>query len=221
MQSNALRHTKNFFPQARLIRFAPKKLSSDEIAKNNANKKQNYKYREGFFLGLGLGYASVPSTHLIQTGSLIVNEPSSSAVNQKVHAGYNFDNAFVGSINYLLLDTGDLVFNNVYLSLNYRFEDIKSYVPYFGVSAGISNLKWNTSPINEPDDASKNNSSTTSLGTQTGVLYEGFNPVSVGFEYNTMFMQHTTNITQDATNSSKLQHKVLHSVQFFIHYNFK
>ena len=220
-QANAITHTKKYFANAKLVRFKPKKLNSDDAdAQNASGKLRNYKHTSGFFIGAGAGFTAAPSTHIIETGAVSINEPKDKGINTKVAAGYSFKNGAVGSVNYARLDTNDLVFNNLYLSLNYRFEDIGELVPYFGASVGISSLKWNTSPIDDPNAGSNNDSDSILYGTQAGLIYEGFYPLSFNLEYNCMMMEHTTNITQDSSNSSKLEHNAIHSVQFFIHYNF-
>jgi hypothetical protein len=220
-QSRAITHAKKYFKDARLIRFKPKKLESESTSANGANKNiESFKYTEGFFIGLGGGYVSAPSSHVIDEGSVIVTIPDSKGASYKVAAGYSFDNGLMSSVNYLVLDTSDITLSNLYASLNYRFDDMEEFVPYFGASVGMSSLKWGISPIDDANSLSNNDSDSLLYGTQAGLIYQGFYPLSFSIEYNCMFMQHTANITQDTSNSSKLEHNSLHSAQFFIHYNF-
>lgn len=202
---------KRKFSNAKVVVYKTKEVSDE---KNSSGK------HSGSFLGFGVGYANAPSTHNIISGSVIVEEPNNSGPNYNLYAGYDFDNALSLLFNISYINASDLEFNNYYASLNYRFQKIAKLEPYFGVSLGFSSLTWNTSPIPLASPDSNNDSDDMMYGTQVGFNYSLNQRISFKLDYSCLFLNHTTNITQDATNTSKLQHNTLHSLVLGLAYNF-
>lgn len=201
---------KRYFPNATLL------LQSEK-------KQQRVKKSDSlpFFIGVGMSYSSAPSSHIIESGTVEINKPKNSGLSYGVDAGYNFYDHFAIGLGYLKFDTDDLVFNNLYGILNYKFSPFKEkFTPYFEVVAGYSTLKWNIDPITNASSDSNNDSTSPFLGTQAGILYSLSQHISLFTEYQCMFMTHTTNLTVDNKNRSKIQHTTLHSLQIGLQYNF-
>lgn len=210
----AFKKIKRYFPNATIIFQSAKKQKSK-------NKRVQKADSLPFFIGVGMSYSSAPSSHIIESGTVAINKPKNSGLSYGVDAGYNFyDNFFIG-LGYLKFDTDDLVFNNIYGILNYKFSPFKEkFTPYFEVVAGYSTLKWNIDPITNASSDSNNDSTSPFLGTQAGILYSLSQHISLFSEYQCMFMTHTTNLTVDSKNRSKIEHTTLHSLQIGLQYNF-
>ncbi|MEA1982452.1 MAG: outer membrane beta-barrel protein [Campylobacterota bacterium] len=181
------------------------------------------KKKSGFYVGLAAGYASAPSSHIISSGSVLIDEPKNEGLTLSASAGYNFKSGFSLGLGYMNFDANDIEFDNLYTELNYRFEAYNSFVPYFGLLAGYSSLTWSVSPIPSPQAVSNNDSDSPFGGTQAGMLYRVVDGVSLLGVYQCLFMEHTTNVntsTQTSQNLSQLQHNTLHSLQIGINYNF-
>ena len=213
----ALRDIKPYFTNAQIIQ-TPKtknsrrKTSSKELTATHSDNS-------GVFTTLRVGYSSAPSTHTIESGSVIINEPNSSGVSYSLEVGYLFKNSLSFSVNYMQLDASDLVFDNIYGSFDYRFNEFEDFTPFLGVSMGFSTLKWNIDPIDNATSDSNKDSSSILWGTSAGVIYPMAYSLFLSLSYQCMFMQHTTDI-QDATNKSSLQHNSMHSLLIGLQYKF-
>ena len=226
--SYAVKRMKRYFPYAKVMAKKRKKLKPTEKERPAENKQTSTrktlkpietKKINGFFTAIALGYSTSPSNHTIENGTIDIIVPNNKGISFTLEGGYNFESGFTSSLSYMKFDAGDLVFDNIYTTINYRFSAIGHFVPYFGVLAGYSSLVWNVDPIANPAAGSSNDSESFFAGSQTGIMYNGFDTVSLFFGYQCMFMGHTTNI-QEGTNSSKLQHDALHSIQMGVQYNF-
>jgi len=195
----ALKKIKHYFPQARIPH---RKKDKDD----------------GTYLNIAIGYSSTPSTHEVQTGCVIIDIPNNKGISYNIDGGYTFKNGFAIGFGYLRFDATDLLFDNVYGSINYRFNDYSSFIPYVGALGGYSSLKWFTDPIPNPVEGSNNDSSSFLFGTQTGVIYKMSGIVSLYIGYQCLFMNHITNITVDSKNRSKLKHNTLHTMQIGFHF---
>jgi len=215
---SAYKRVKRSFPRAKII------SNSKTTTKRTKQRKQvshhHSLYHNGFIAGLGIGYGEAPSSHIIQEGSVTINEPENAGISYTLYGGYDFENSFSILLNYMYLDATDLEFHNIYTSLLYRFEKFETLVPYFGASVGYSSLKWNTSPIEEASPSSNNNSADIMYGTEVGFNYTLTQTIALKLNYNCLFLNHTTNIEQSSTNRSKLEHNTLHSITTSIQYNF-
>ena len=200
------------FPNARII---VEKTQQQDLSSNKLKKKH-----EGIVLGLGLGYGSAPSTYIPINGSVDAITPKSSGIDFNIYGGYDFANGVSLLANYMNLNSDDLVFQNYYGSINYRFTPISKLVPYFGLSLGYSSLSWYTSPIENASSSSDNNSGDILYATQVGFNYRLVEILSLKVDYSCLFLNHTTNITKDATNTAKIQHNTMHSVIIALQYTF-
>ena len=220
----AYKKIKRRFRYARVIVYESQKKQEHQLQQQPKQKALKPCAKEkkdtGFIAGLGVGYGDAPSSHILVSGSVIVNDPKPSGVNYDLFGGYDFASGVTLLVNYMYLNTNDLEFSNYYSSLHYRFEHLGGFVPYVGGSLGYSSLKWNTSPIANASPSSNNNSADIMYGTHIGLLYNIFQKVSLKVDYSYLFLNHTTNITQGTTGSSKLQHNTLHSILIGLQYHF-
>jgi len=196
----ALQKIKRYFPQARIQASKIKKVKDS-----------------GLYLNIALGFSSAPSTHIVSKGCVIIDEPKNKGVSYNIDGGYTFENGFSIGVGYLRFDATDLLFDNVYGSINYRFNDYNNFIPYIGALGGYSSLKWFTDPIDNPVEGN-NDSSSLLFGTQTGLVYRLTSIVSVYAGYQCLFMNHITNITVDTKNRSQLKHNTLHTIQMGLHF---
>ncbi len=214
----AYTYTKRYFREARLVRFGSKKTTRENSSTAITNRQKTNS--GNFFAGAGLGYGSAPSTHVVQNGSVSIKQPNDTGMNYAAFLGYNFSKYMTGVLNIEFLNLDDLTLNNVYGSLNYNFLTSKEFSPYVGVSLGVSGLKWSNPPLDNANETSNSDSESIIYGTQAGLRYNGFYPFTYELLYKCMFTNHTTNITQDTTNRSQLEHNTLHSIGFSLLYNF-
>jgi len=221
-QKIALKNARIFFKGAKLVQLASPRspLKKKLLKKTTATPTKISTKTTPYSVGIGLGYATAPSTHVIKSGSVSIVEPKNSGLNTLLYIGYDLNEDFYLSLNYMKMDAEDLVFDNFYATLNYKFATIGDFIPYFGVSMGASSLRWNTSPLEQANAEANNDSESLLYGTQLGLSYKGFNMYRPFVQYHCMFMQHATNLTQEVSNTSKLQHKTLHSILFGIGYSF-
>jgi len=206
---------KRSFPNAKIIA-----TKSSDQKNTSQTKTASSSHHSGFITGVGVGYANAPSTHIVTSGSVTINEPKSSGMNYSLYGGYDFNNNLSLLLNYMYLNASDLEFHNIYASLYYRFEKFEKFIPFFGLSVGYSALKWNTSPIDLAAPSSNNNSADIMYGTEVGFNYFISKTFSFKLNYSCLFLQHTTNIVQDTTNTSKLEHNTLHAITTSLQYNF-
>jgi hypothetical protein len=213
VQQIALNNSKIFFKNSKLVNMQNKSNAKD------TKESKTYSKGNSYYVGSALGYGMAPSTHVIKEGTITIDEPKNSGINFLLYAGYNMGNDFSFSINFLRMDADDLVFDNMYGLVSYKFAQINGFEPNFGVSLGSSSLKWSKAPI-EDSTASNNNSEDILYGTQLGVKYEGFKNLTPFIQYHCMFMKHNTNLTYETQNKSELKHKTLHSVLLGLEYSF-
>jgi len=220
----AIKKIKRYFPNAKILNYKAKQIPSVKapvVIKTETKYEQvKQKNKSGFYIGTAFGYSSAPSTHTISQGSVTIQEPNNSGINYMIDGGYNFENGFSFGLAYMKFDASDLVFDNMYGIVNYRFANNNNFTPYFGVLAGFSSLKWSVDPILNASETSNNDSTSLIGGTQAGVIYNGIEDISLLLGYKCIIMGHTTNIEVDTDNISKLQHKALHTLQLEIQYNF-
>ncbi|MCW8838161.1 MAG: hypothetical protein OQK11_05630 [Thiovulaceae bacterium] len=230
-QRIALNNVRRYFSGARLVRLSLKPEPSKKIEPKVAEKiplvvlsetdeQVKEEVKSKFSLAVALGYATAPSTHVISSGTVTINEPNNSGINYLLKGTYSISDDLKVSLNYMRMDAKDLVFDNIYGSIGYQFAKLGNFVPQFSIALGLSALTWNASPLEEVSAGSNNDSESLLYGTELGITYKGYKNFSPFVQYHCMFMQHATNLTQDAGNTSKLQHKTLHTLLFGIEYRF-
>jgi len=215
----ALKNSRYFFKNAKLVRISKTKNNKpyiNPLQKEKASTKKRSKYS----LSVALGYASAPSTHRIIKGSVDISEPKSDGFSFLLNGVYDISDNFIVSTNYMRFDSGDLVFDNIYTSLGYKFKKFGNFSPHFGLLVGLSALKWDTSPLEQASSSSNNDSETYIYGSEIGLTYKGYKYFSPFVHYHCMFMGHVTNLEQDTANNSKLEHKTIHTILFGVAYNF-
>lgn len=226
-QSIALKNVRYFFPKAKLVMASSQKEESfekedtEKIVDSDKNSLHSKKVNNSkYSLSVGLGFATAPSTHVIKSGSISIVEPKNEGINYFLNVGYDISDDYMFSLNYMRVDSSDLVFNNMYATFSYKFDKISNYLPHFGLSLGSSALSWNTSPLEQVSPGSNNDSETYIYGSEIGLSYIGYKNFSPFVHYHCMFMGHATNLKQDTVNTSKLEHKTLHTLLFGLTYNF-
>jgi len=227
----ALKKLKTYFPHARVYNTLnrtneqqKKKISSETKTKSeNTHIYSIEKDKKSFYVAFALGYSSAPSSHIVNTGSVNISEPSKNALSYAFEGGYNYANGFSTSLGYFSFSTSDIVFNNLYLGVEYRFIDYKNYTPYFGFLAGYSSLNWSAAPITTADPTSSSRSESLFLGSKSGFSYNAYDPFILYIEYQLMFMEHATHIDASVgttSNTSVLKNDILQTFQVGIQYKF-
>ncbi len=197
-----LNKLKKYFPHARIS--------------NDTKNKEREQTSENFYIGLGIGYNSSPSTQKINNININVKEPNNSGLGYNIDIGYIFKNNFSIAVGYMNFNTSDIMFDNVYSAINYRFSNFNNISPFFGALVGYSSLRWSTPPLIGAADDSSSNSDSIFGGTQAGIIYKGFTPSNIYIAYQCLFMNHKTNIETD----SSIKHNTLHTLQLGFQYNF-
>lgn len=221
-QSIALNNSRIFFKKAKLVKFSKKELSHE--SENTKEKKKprtikNSKAKD-LFAGFGLGYALAPSSHNVTSGSVDIIEPNNDGASLLLYIGYQIYDDFSLLINYARVDAHDLIFDNLYATLDYNFYDSRSFSSNIGIALGGSTLSWNHTPLEEANKPSDNDSESLLYGLGIKFLYKGYEDFTPFVHYDAVFMEHTTNLTQEIGNTSKLQHKILHNMTFGLQYRF-
>ncbi|MCX6075410.1 MAG: hypothetical protein NTW78_00820 [Campylobacterales bacterium] len=213
---------KTYFPGA----FIVKSEDTQRVIKQKDSQSKNIprKGDDNFFVGLDLGYSNSISNHIGKEGSVVAKAPYEDFGNYGLDLGYEFKNGIFCTLGYSQIINGDIIMDNIYLSLNYKFLTYYNFSPYFGLFVGNSYLKWNMYPIENP--TSFNDQSTSVLtGAQFGVSYPINNEISLSLAYRVAAMDHVSTLkTQiqgnSVINSSELHHKRLDNILFGIQYKF-
>ncbi len=205
--SSAMKKVQRSFPKAYIIK--PKKNSTSSISNKN-----------GFFVGVALGYSAISSNYSIATNSPAINRANENGLNYELGGGYRFDNGLSLSLSYMKADTSDLLFDNIISEFNYNFSNKSGVAPFIGLSLGYGALTWNIDPIDNQSSDSNNDSNSILFGTQMGFIYEGLKYISIYTSYQYLAMQHITTIEIDASNSNTIENQAIHSLKLGIVYNF-
>lgn len=212
----ALQKIKRYFPYAKIVKtkVKPTTKKTKKRVMQRALKTSYKQDQNGFFVGAALGYSNAA---LSKTGNVEIYAPQESGISYDLQGGYRFKNSIFVALGYLRSDESDIVFDNLYTSVNYKFGPYGDFSPYFGLLAGYSKLTWNKNPL---DNTSASNSSDSFFGgTQIGAIYKGLKVISLYANYQCLFMNHTT-VVKTTTATSNLEHKTLHNIQLGVRYNF-
>lgn len=205
-----LKKIKRFFPYATIVK-TKTKPTTKKVIKRKTTKTP--KQKQKFFVGGALGYSKSVLTYT--GGTKLDYPPKETGISYDLHLGYNFKKDMFITLGYLRTDTSDIVFDNFYSSLNYKFVKFDNLSPYFGLLAGYSKLTWNKAPI--ANATSKSSVSDSFFGgTQVGVIYDGYESFSLYANYQCLFVNHSTAINV----SDKLEHKTLNNIQLGVQYSF-
>lgn len=208
---SALKRLKIYFPKSFL--WIPKQTTTKVRVKEQTKKKI-------FALNMNIGYSSFPSTHIIQEGSVVITQPKTDGLSQSLGLHYFWTEQTIVGFSLMRMSSSDLLFTNLYISLDYQFQKlVQNYFPYFGILGGYSLLKWNIDPI-ENSETSNNDSQSLFYGTHVGIKHTLSSNWDIIFDYQCIFMKHTTNLQIDANNRSKLQHNISHTFSLGFVYNF-
>lgn len=223
----ALKKIRKYFPSAELMRV---KRQSDidnntqsVITKKNAIKQKstgsdfNSEKNKHAFVGLSFGYNNVLSSHKVETGSVLATLPKEGSIGYTLDVGYEFDNGLLLSLGYSMINNSDISVGNQYLSIKYKFNTDTRYYPYFGFLAGVSSVKWNIKPLQNPiyiDDKSTSMLS----GLESGVIYP-MSQLSLYLGYTVLIMNHKAVLESD-TGISQLYFKRLDNIIFGVQYHF-
>ncbi|MEA1982130.1 MAG: hypothetical protein U9N39_01195 [Campylobacterota bacterium] len=165
--------------------------------------------RDGFYFGLGFGYGDAYSSYDNDTQSIELKEPQNSGVSYTGELGYVFSNGMFSTIGYSTIKSSDLHFENVYASLGYRVYDRGDFVPYASVLLGAGSLTWSSNPLEGVATDVTNKSTSPVIGSKIGLIYDGFESVSLAASYQLLILDHTANISADETTSTTYNHSAL------------
>jgi len=167
----------------------------------------------GIYFSLGLGYGAVSSSYDKDNEVVKLKEPNNNGIYSMGELGYTFTNGVFTNIGYSTLKNNDLFFENIYISLGYRFYKKGDFVPYISVLGGLSSLTWQESPLSDASNVDVVNKSTSPVfGGKIGLLYEGFESFSLGVSYQLLLLDHTANIIIDTTDKSTYKHSALNTL---------
>ncbi len=207
---------KTYFPGA----FIVKNEDAQRVVKqkNTQSKSSSSRGDDNFFVGLDLGYSNSTSNHIGKEGSVVAEAPYEDFGSYGLDLGYEFRNGIFCTLGYSQTVNGDIIMDNIYLTLNYKFLTYYNFSPYFGLFVGNSYLKWNMYPIENP--TSFDDQSTSILtGAQFGVSYPINDEISISLAYRVAAMDHVSKL-EIPSSSSELHHKRLDNIFFGIQYKF-
>ncbi len=212
---NALRKVKRYYPYAKIVK-TNKELQSYKKTKKVAQTTQSSKNDKKYFVGFAFGYSSAPVSN---SGQIDLFLPKEQGISYDLSIGLHLKESFVLSAGYLRVDTKDVLFDNYYTSISYKFTPFNNFTPYVGVLGGYSQLTWNRNPLDNSTTNASNKSDSFFGGTQVGGIYDGYEIVSLYVNYQCLFLNHATTV-KTATQSSELKHKTLHNIQVGVRYSF-
>jgi len=207
---------KKYIPSA----FIVKNEDAQKVIKQKNSQSRNASSRDdnNFFVGLDLGYSNSTSNHIGKEGSVVAKAPYEDFASYGLDLGYEFRNGIFCTLGYSQIMNGDIIMDNIYLTLNYKFTTYYNFSPYFGLVVGNSYLKWNMYPIENP--TSFDDQSTSLLtGAQFGLRYPINDEISFSLAYRVAAMDHVSTLEVPGS-SSELHHKRLDNILFGIQYKF-
>ncbi len=211
----ALRKVKRYYPYAKIVK-TNKELQSYKQTKKAIQTTPHSKNDKKYFLGLAFGYSSAPVSN---SGQIDLFLPKEQGISYDLSIGLHLKESFILSGGYLRVDTKDVLFDNYYTSLSYKFTPFNNFTPYIGVSGGYSQLTWNRNPLDNSTTNASNKSDSFFGGTQIGAIYDGYETLSLYINYQCLFLNHATSV-KTATASSELEHSTLQNIQFGVRYSF-
>ena len=201
-------------PRKSTSRPSPVREKVDREEAPEATKQDSY----DFYAGLSAGAAAVRVTQTNTRGSVVLNDkPDEHDTTYGIELGYYLNDRFFSSINYDKSAYEDVEFDNLYLTLNYRFRQYDLIRPYIGLIAGYSKMAWKKSLI----DSTNNDLEGYAFynGVQLGADYLTIGPLSCFAVYRYLFSEYDTQIRTFAADAV-LTHDQAQSFNFGLRYSF-
>lgn len=222
----ALKKIKRYFPNASVIRTRNKLITKVVKVANIVNVvKQNPKKsttdidikNKKLFIDLAYGTIIVPLSHKGDVDEIYL--PNDSGTSYNISVGYTISKHIYATLGFLNANATDVVFNNYYASVNYKFGPYGNFTPFIGGLFGNSQLTWNRNPLDNTTATASNSSNSFFGGTQIGAVYNITKDFSLLINYKCLYMNHQTVITKDS-NTSELSHSALQNIQLGVRYSF-
>lgn len=216
----ALVKINKYFPSAYIVKVRAQKDTGKRAKRYSTTTRQGKDlWYKGVFAGIHLSYNNVLATHKVETGSVLATLPKEGSLGFTLEGGYEFDNGVSLSLGYSQISNKDIVINNQYLSVKYKFTTDTAFYPYFGFLAGVSSAKWNLVPLQNVVYIDDKSSSSLS-GLESGVIYllDKYH-TSLYLGYTVLITNHTAVLEAD-TGSSELNFKRLDNILVGVRYHF-
>lgn len=192
-------------------------LLSSSVSFANESKESLVEVLENtdMFIGVSLGYSNL---NVKQEGSVSLNEKlEKNSNNFALELGYNYSKNIDISLNYKRVNLDDVGLDNLYASIKYKFEEIYTFVPYFGLNLGYSQLSWDKIPVNTIDNDIESGSIL--LGASLGVMYPITKNTSLNLNYALDYINHKTYV-EYLGDESTIEHNYLQGINLGIRYLF-
>ena len=172
----------------------------------------NIRTTNKFFMGLTTGGGIF---NIQKSGADIVGSLKSSGINYGIEGGYYLtDNTFV-TIDYQRINLDDIIFDNIFSTLNYQFDGMFSISPYFGFLGGYNMMTWK----NPPSNYAKAVSSSIFLGFQAGSEMALRDDISLYLAYQYFGIDYRTSI-EIGTDTEEIKHFNEQNMLFGVKYYF-
>jgi len=166
---------------------------------------QEKDYEEKFFLSLSIGAVDLSGSTNNQTAATIDNR----GLSYNLEAGYFYTKEIFITTAFLSSSTDDININNLYMSLNYKFDINQNIDLYMGLLGGVSSLKLT-------NYAQSSASSSLLYGLQVGAKYKIYKNFSLFSQFQSIFLTHRINFTTD----EKIDFNMLNALQAGVLYSF-
>lgn len=194
------------------------KIESSVNKTNSDYRPAQSKSKKNLFVGFTAGVSKLSLNENNVNGDVPLNFAlKDSAINYGAEGGYNFTKNIFMSINYQRTDAEDMAFNDLFSTINYKFNGLEFISPYMGIVAGYGNMTWKNSPIDATTSA--NSASSFLVGAQLGSEIPIYNDISMVIFYRYLMMDYKTSI-KTTTGEKEITHSAEQNINLGIKYNF-
>ena len=198
------------------------KKIGDNIEVSDCDRYGWCKSGDGFikkiFITVSAGYSSSKVKQTDEVGTITLAKPiDTKGYNLGVGVGYNYNERVFFTANYQKKYFDDVHVDNLFLSVNYRFEKIEEFYPYGGVLAGYSQMSWTTDPISSL--ISDVSSGSYLVGAVIGLTYPINERLTLDVNYQLHHTNHKTHLISSPAKST-LVHSLSHNFNLGLRWSF-
>lgn len=173
---------------------------------------------DSYFIGVTIGLSKLNIEENDLIGNLTLDsDPDDSGMIYGIDVGYHFNKSIFMTLDYQYTVLDDVDFNEIFTTVNYKFNETFSMDPYVGAIVGYSKMAWSQNPLNSSNN--NNESSSYSGGIQIGADKYVMDQMALYLSYQYLIMNHTTNI-KTFLEEKELEHTSKQTLNIGIKYYF-
>lgn len=202
LAKSALWKVKPHFRYARIVKNEAQKTDS-HVKTQKENKKVAKESK--LFISLAVGINGIQGSSTDESVSM----SETSGFSYGADVGYKFNKNIFISLGYRDTSTSDIAVNNLYGSLNYRFNPLDELGLFLGLLGGYSSLELSSFASSTP-------STSLLFGAQMGVIYDISQSFAIFGLYQGMILDHKVEID----SNTQADFNLIHNTQIGLQYKF-